>query len=380
MSNFLDNNYKFLLARIISDGSKKMDRTGTGTISIFGESITHYMRDGFPLLTTKKMAWKSVVAELLWFMRGETNIQPLLKDNCNIWTGDAYKNYLKNFVPPICPPSIDVQPSFYEPMSKEMFVKSIKEENSRGDEFAEKFGNLGPIYGKQWRQWQGWMQYKDDNGKTGFGSLWYDQLARAVHDLRTNPDSRRIMVNSWNVADLDKMVLPPCHYSFQFYTHDLSLQERVDLGVKDYGVDILDFGINSDGAEDVEEMNRIIDTYGVPKRYISLLWNQRSVDTFLGLPFNIASYGLLLELVGRMVNMVPYKLVGNLGDTHLYSNHIEQAKEQMGRTSYELPSIEIDNKIDFSDDLDKILDEIKVEDIRLVNYKSHDKIVAPLSN
>jgi thymidylate synthase len=379
MSNFLDNNYQFLLARIISDGSKKMDRTGTGTISIFGESITHYMREGFPLLTTKKMAWKSVVAELLWFMRGETNIQPLLKDNCNIWTGDAYKAYhklmhkadekLRNENP---------QKDFGIPSfdSKEEFVENIKND----DGYAKEFGNLGPIYGKQWRQWQGWMQYKDDNGKTGFGSLWYDQLARAVHDLRTNPDSRRIMVNSWNVADLDKMVLPPCHYSFQFYTHELSLQERVDLGVKDYGVDILDFGINSDGAEDEEEMNRIIDTYGVPKRYISLLSNIRSSDVFLGLPFNIASYGLLLELVGRMVNMVPYKLVANLGDTHLYSNHIEQAKEQMGRTSYVLPKIEIDNKIDFSNDLDEILDEIKVEDIRLVNYKSHDKIVAPLSN
>jgi thymidylate synthase len=380
MSNFLDNNYQFLLARIISDGSKKMDRTGTGTISIFGESITHYMRDGFPLLTTKKMAWKSVVAELLWFMRGETNIQPLLKDNCNIWTGDSYKSFCKereSIHNKIVKenPTCDFQP-WVEKISKDEFIENIKND----DEFAKKWGNLGPIYGKQWRQWQGWMQYKDDNGKTGFGSLWYDQLARAVHDLRTNPDSRRIMVNSWNVADLDKMVLPPCHYSFQFYTHELSLQERVDLGVKDYGVDILDFGINSDGAEDEEEMNRIIDTYGVPKRYISLLWNQRSVDTFLGLPFNIASYGLLLELVGRMVNMVPYKLVGNLGDTHLYSNHIEQAKEQMGRTSYELPKIEIDNKIDFSNDLDEILDEIKVEDIRLVNYKSHDKIVAPLSN
>ena len=372
MSNFLDSNYQFLLARIISDGSKKMDRTGTGTISIFGESITHYMRDGFPLLTTKKMAWKSVAAELLWFMRGETNIQPLLKDNCNIWTGDAYKNFEKWYNERS---GKEDYTGYYVP-TKEEFIRLIKTD----DEFAKKWGNLGPIYGKQWRQWQGWMQYKDDNGKTGFGSLWYDQLARAVHDLRTNPDSRRIMVNSWNVADLDKMVLPPCHYSFQFYTHELSLQERVDLGVKDYGVDILDFGINSDGAEDVEEMNRIIDTYGVPKRYISLLFNLRSSDVFLGLPFNIASYGLLLELVGRMVNMVPYKIVGNLGDTHLYSNHIEQAKEQMSRTSFELPKIEIDNKIDFSRDLDKILDEIKVEDIRLVNYKSHDKIVAPLSN
>ena len=384
--NRLDSNYNSLLSKILTEGTKKTDRTGTGTISLFGESITHYMKDGFPLLTGKKMAWKSVVAELLWFMRGETNIQPLLKDNCNIWVGDCYKVY-ENFiklqrdiekkkVEKLRAEGKRVKVALIKLLTKEEFIEEIKED----DVFAEKFGELGPIYGKQWRQWQGWMQYKDDNGKTGFGSLWYDQLARAVHDLRTNPDSRRIMVNSWNVADLDKMVLPPCHYSFQFYTHDLSLQERVDLGVKDYGVDILDFGINSDGAEDVEEMNRIIDTYGVPKRYISLLWNQRSVDTFLGLPFNIASYGLLLELVGRMVNMVPYKLVGNLGDTHLYSNHIEQAKEQMGRTSYELPSIEIDNKIDFSDDLDKILDEIKVEDIRLVNYKSHDKIVAPLSN
>ena len=151
--NNIDKQYTALLQDILDNGVEKKDRTGTGTISVFGRQIRHKMSEGFPLLTTKKMPFKTITTELLWFLRGDTNIKFLVDNDCHIWDGDAYKNYLKNFTPPVCPPNIDVQPSFYEPMSKEMFIKSIQEKGTRGDEFAKKWGELGPIYGKQWRKW-----------------------------------------------------------------------------------------------------------------------------------------------------------------------------------------------------------------------------------
>jgi thymidylate synthase len=302
--NNLDTLYQALLQDILDNGVEKKDRTGTGTLSVFGRQIRHKMSEGFPLLTTKKLHWNSIVTELLWFLRGSTNIKFLLDYDCHIWDGDAYKNYVN---------SDEVR----WPKSKEDFIKEIKTD----EEFAKKFGDLGPIYGKQWRKWQGWMQYKKDDGSNGFGSLWYDQILRLVHDLKTNPDSRRLMVSAWNIGDLDKMVLPPCHYGFQVYTRELSISERVNLFMQGKKVERF-----------LEKItNKDLDTANIPTRAISLMWNQRSVDTFLGLPFNIASYGLLLEIIAKEVNMIPDELIGNLGDVHLYSNHIEQAKEQIGR-------------------------------------------------
>jgi thymidylate synthase len=241
--------------------------------------------------------------------------------DCHIWYGDAYKNYLhkvirdKDIVRYLKSYSVDTNgvPTI-EPYSKEEFIKEIKTNN----EFAKKWGELGPIYGKQWRQWQGWMDM-DGNVK---GSLWYDQILRLVHSLKTNPDSRRLMVSAWNVGELDLMVLPPCHYGFQVYTRELDETERVVLMDKKLGITE-----NLPQYYTEDEMVK----HNIPKRAISLMWNQRSVDTFLGLPFNIASYGLLLEILAKEVNMVPDELIGNLGDTHLYLNHIEQAKEQIGR-------------------------------------------------
>jgi thymidylate synthase len=194
-------------------------------------------------------------------------------------------------------------------LSKEEFINKIKTD----DEFAKKWGDLGPIYGKQWRGWQ------DDFGPNKLPLFppnnKIDQIQNLINDLKTNPDSRRLMVSAWNVGEIDKMVLPPCHYGFQVYTRELSLEERIKT------------------FEPFVTLNthEECDNVGLPKRAISLMWNQRSVDTFLGLPFNIASYGLLLEIIAKEVNMVPDELIGNLGDTHLYSNHIEQAKEQIGR-------------------------------------------------
>lgn len=274
--NILDKQYQNLLQTILDFGVEKKDRTGTGTKSIFGYTIRHNMKEGFPALTTKKLAWKQVVSELLWFLTGQTNISFLHKHNNHIWDGDY-------------------------------------EKSRRTD------GDLGPIYGKQWRKWDG----KNER---------IDQIDDLVRELKTNPDSRRLLVSAWNVGELDQMVLPPCHYGFQVWT-------REENG----------------------------------KRYISLMWNQRSVDTFLGLPFNIASYGLLLHIIANEVNMIPDELIGNLGDTHLYLNHIEQAKEQIGRTSFDLPQLKTEAK------MDGICCNVP-DDFILEGYQYHPTIKAPLSN
>jgi thymidylate synthase len=364
--NTIDSKYQDLLEDILDNGVEKQDRTGTGTISVFGRQIRHKMSQGFPLITTKKMAWKTIVTELLWFLRGDTNIKFLLDYDCHIWDGDAYKNYLNH---------TQDEASY----TKEQFINLIKTDK----DWAKVWGDLGPIYGKQWRQWQGWMEYKKVDDTDGFGSLWYDQILRLVHSLKTEPDSRRLMVSAWNVAELDKMTLPPCHYGFQVYTRELSIDERLHLVSQKYEMfDPFDFH-----KVDHEEIDKL---YPVPKRAISLMWNQRSVDTFLGLPFNIASYALLLEIIAKEVNMIPEDLIGNLGDVHLYKNHIEQAKEQISREPYDLPKIEITERNWYQHQLVKErLGPKKFEDIilsyrpdcfELTDYKSHPKLRAPLSN
>jgi len=391
--NTIDSKYQALLEDILDNGVEKQDRTGTGTISVFGRQIRHKMSQGFPLLTTKKMAWKSIVTELLWFLRGDTNIKFLLDYDCHIWDGDAYKNYvskIEEYTSTLNVPN-DIS-EFQEVMdglgnqikssvlSKEEFIKQIKTDN----EFAKKWGDLGPIYGKQWRQWQGWMHYNDIVGKKSMGSLWYDQILEVVHSLKTNPDSRRLMVSAWNVAELDQMTLPPCHYGFQLYTRELSIEERLDLGYKTYKELFEPFDFYRVDHEEIDEL------YPVPRRALSLMWNQRSVDTFLGLPFNIASYGLLLEIIAKEVGMIPDELIGNLGDVHLYSNHIEQAKEQIGRTPYELPTIEITERNWYQHQKVKeqlgpktfrdIILSYRPDCFELIGYESHPKIKAPLSN
>ena len=303
--NRLDKDYQSLLQDILDNGVEKKDRTGTGTISVFGRQIRHKMSEGFPLLTTKKMAFKTMVTELLWFLKGDTNIKYLVENGCHIWTGDAIKNYERH--------SGKIHP--HRP-KQEYFEDLILND----DEFAKKWGELGPIYGKQWRSWRTESEYMDGVSYAYYPKI--DQIANLISELKTNPDSRRLMVNAWNVGELDQMVLPPCHYGFQIYTRELDETDRVILMDKKLGVTE-----NLPQYYTEDEMIK----HHIPKRAISLMWNQRSVDTFLGLPFNIASYGLLLSIIAKMVNMVPDELIGNLGDVHLYSNHIEQAKEQIGR-------------------------------------------------
>ena len=306
--NNIDHQYKELLEHILHFGINKEDRTNTGTKSIFGWQIRHNMKEGFPLLTTKKMAFKTMVVELLWFLRGDTNIKFLQDNNCHIWDGDYKKSGKTN-------------------------------------------GDLGPIYGKQWRDWGGKDEVKltdekDENGYLKFSTTHIpgiDQIANLIEELKTNPDSRRLMVSAWNVSDLNQMSLPPCHYGFQLYTRKTTREEKI---------------VN-------------------PGKYraVSLMWNQRSVDTFLGLPFNIASYALLLKMIAREVDMVPDELIGNLGDCHLYNNHIEQAKEQITRTPYELPEVLMRKACSILGERD-----YTIEDITLINYEYHPAIKAPLSN
>lgn len=369
--NTIDKKYQDLLQDILDNGVEKSDRTGTGTISVFGRQIRHNMKQGFPLLTTKKMAWNVMVVELLWFLRGDTNIKFLLDYNCHIWDGDAYKNYsTQNFGKTI--------------HTKEQFIERIKTD----DEFAKQWGELGPIYGKQWRKWDTSITVDQvvevsDNGKYELEYNSIDQISNLINDLIKNPDSRRLMVNAWNVGELDQMVLPPCHYGFQVYTRELSEEERYNWYTQKYNK-------NLSRSSNQYDMADILNTNNCPTRAISLMWNQRSVDTLLGLPFNIASYALLLEIIAREVNMVPDELVGNLGDVHLYSNHIEQAKEQIGREPYDLPKVEITERNWYQHQLvkerlgeksfsDKILS-YRPDCFELIGYESHPKIKAPLSN
>jgi thymidylate synthase len=358
--NNIDRQYKELLDHILHFGVDKKDRTGTGTKSIFGWQIRHNMKEGFPLLTTKKMAFKSMVTELLWFLKGDTNIKFLVDNDCHIWDGDAWANYSKQVIAN----NLHLIPAIGLPKTKEEFINKIKTD----DEFAKVWGELGPIYGKQWREWE---IYNNDDGPP-----WrdVDQIANLISELKTNPDSRRLMVNAWNVAKLDQMVLPPCHYGFQVYTRELDETERVKLMDKHLGLTEKDKLPQYYTVEELKNNN-------IPTRAISLMWNQRSVDTFLGLPFNIASYGLLLEIIAKIVNMIPEDLIGNLGDVHLYNNHIEQAKEQLTRIPYELPKLKF-NPIFLASLEHKGLDEAINGQINfeVENYQSHPAIKAPLSN
>jgi thymidylate synthase len=401
--NNLDKQYLALVQDIIDNGHTKSDRTGTGTISVFGRQIRHKMSDGFPLLTTKKLHWKSIVSELIWFLRGDTNIKYLLDNDVHIWDGDCYNFYLKGGdIKWLKETEIDTPLGKIKipiPFSKKEFIEKIKTD----DEFAKKWGDLGKIYGAQWRSW-GEYEYKGATRTTTETSdiidvEWkqpIDQIANLIKELKINPDSRRLIVTAWNPADLDSVVLPPCHNLFQVYTRELSQRERKQLLWKV----CREKNIPADSKE-LEDFwgryNEIMSKYNIPNRAISLMWNQRSVDTGLGLPFNIASYGLLLEIIAKAVNMVPDELIGNLGDVHLYSNHVEPIKEQF-RKPFPLPTLSINTEFwptesgecgvgpisalsvfnSFSDDnFCKCLLE---DDIQLVNYQSHPTIKLPLSN
>lgn len=292
--NRLDERYRALLAEVLHNGIEKEDRTGTGTLSRFGMTIRHRMEDGFPVLTTKKIPLKTVATELKWFLKGRTDLRYLLENNCHIWTGDAYKVYERVH-------HWDLEDPEYD-------IKEFEEQILKDNDFSRLWGNLGFIYGKQWRDWDG-----------------NDQIRDLVNNLKNEPNSRRHIVSAWNVQDLIYMKLPPCHYAFQCY---------------------------------------------VANGKLSLMWQQRSADLFLGVPFNISSYGMLLLLLCKETGYEPGELIGNFGDIHLYKNHIEQAKEQINRKPYALPKLEMLNVDLNQGEFNFVLE----------NYNFHPAIKAPLSN
>jgi thymidylate synthase len=379
--NKLDQQYQTLLQTILDFGVEKKDRTGTGTKSIFGYTIRHNMKDGFPLLTTKKMAWKTMVTELLWFLRGDTNIKYLVDNNCHIWDGDAYKNYVNKtkFPGGDTVPKIEFMYHDSAILTQEEFINKIKTD----DEFAKKYGELGKIYGKQWRSWEGkgdyrlpdkvsdWVYTESGLPITKYQPKHIDQIANLISELKTNPDSRRLIVSAWNVSDVESgsMVLPPCHYGFQVYTRELSLEERKVIAKK--VLPILNTFLGNQSEEGwIEQCEKL----NIPTRAISLMWVQRSVDSALGWPYNVSSYSLLLMMLAKQVNMVPDEVICSLGDCHIYLNQIDGVKEQLTREPYPLPTVKI------SDRVVNDISEYTLDDIILENYQSHPTIKMPLSN
>jgi len=298
-------NYLSLLGHILAEGTVKNDRTGTGTRSVFGYQMRFDLRKGFPILTTKKVHWKSIVHELIWFIRGDTNLRYLVQNGVRIWNEWPFQYYLQQNG------MADSLPKHSPEWKAEMktFVQRIIDDAG----FAEKWGELGPVYGRQWRNFNG-----------------VDQLVGVIESIKNNPDSRRHIVTAWNPADIPEMAkagLPPCHTMFQFY---------------------------------------------VAEGRLSCQLYQRSADTFLGVPFNIASYALLIHLVARECGLEVGDFVHTLGDAHLYSNHLEQTREQLSRTPGKLPTLRI------SDTAPGIF-EIGFDDIELVGYDPQPGIRAPIA-
>lgn len=323
----IDQSYKDLLKSIVSEGNKKSDRTGTGTISLFGYQLHHHMKDGFPILTSKNVYWKGVVGELLWFLKGETNIKYLVENKINIWNGDAYKRYITWYDNYKHPSQLEIVPSTYVDLYNlgRLSPKEFADRIVSDEVFTNHFGDMGPIYGFQWRN----SSYK------------IDQIKNLIKDLQDNPDSRRLIVNSWNPEYISSMVLPPCHYSFQCNTRLLE-----------------------DG-----------------RRELSLMFNMRSWDVFLGGPFNLASYGLLLLILCKLTNMVPGKLVASSADTHLYLNHMDAVEEFLEtEESEQTPNVEFSDRVDFQNGIDGFLKTCEISDVILTNYFPTKTIKAPLSN
>ncbi len=298
MKQYLD-----LLARIKNEGVVKSDRTGTGTKSVFGHQMRFDLSQGFPLLTTKKVFLKGIIHELLWFLNGDTNIKYLVDNGVHIWDNDAYRYYNE-----LC-----VKEGVL-PVAMEEFLRAAQEGLESPIE-GYKFGDLNHVYGYQWRSWP------RPNGEA------IDQIQQTVDLICKNPDSRRIIVSAWNVADVEKMALPPCHTLFQFYVADGKL---------------------------------------------SCMLYQRSADTFLGVPFNIASYALLTMMMAQVCGLEPGEFVHTLGDTHLYLNHMEQVEEQLSRTPRALPKMKINPNV-------KSIFDFKFEDFELTDYDPYPTIKAPMS-
>ncbi len=295
--------YLDLMKNILENGEKQIDRTGVGTLSIFGANMRFDLSDGtFPLLTTKRVYWKTAVKEMLWFFTGQTNIQSLLRENVKIWTDWPLDKYRK---------------ATGEMISQEDFEKKILED----DEFAMKWGDLGPVYGKQWRKWL------DAEGKE------HDQIANVINTLKNNPQSRRIIFHAWNVGEIENMALPPCHMVYQFRTKSIKGSNKLAL-------DIILF--------------------------------QRSGDTLIGIPFNLCGAATILTTIARQADMLPGELIWMGGDTHIYLNHLDAVRTQLSREPRPFPKLELVDR-------GQSIDEYKIEDFRVIGYDPHPPIEAPVA-
>jgi thymidylate synthase len=360
MTNNLDTQYQELLRTVLRDGTKKADRTGVGTISKFGHTMRFDMSEGFPLLTTKKIFTKAMLHELLWFVRGGDNIKYLVDNGVRIWNEWPHRNY--NTANP------DEQLTMAE------FVEAIKADE---DGFAAKWGDLGPVYGKQWIDWKGYKEGIQYGIRKSYTSTITDtepgvnQLDQVIDLLKNNPDSRRIMVSAWNPSDLAKQLLPPCHYAWQVWSRELTSIEREDHYAKLNNYDEIErLGMHPNHTD--EDVHIKMDELNVPKRALSLMFQMRSVDCFLGMPFDIASYAGLLTMIAHCTDMVPDELLVNSGDTHIYLNHLEQVDEQLKRTHFELPTLTFNPET-------KNIYEIKYEDFIINNYQCHPSIKADVA-
>lgn len=401
-TNQVDEQYHNLLSDILNNGSVVRDeRTGVGTKAVFGRTLRFNMRHGLPVITTKKMYFKGIITELLWFLGNHLkdeyyqnlpvdNIRYMLDNDVNIWVGDCYKAYLNfcetevnenNFNDVLfCDLSLEPN-SPYRPLTQDEFIQCIK----CNDNFALKFGNIGPGYGWQWNNFNGdyksyiqdfWNQKFYNNKIGSYGGI--NQIEQVIEKLKTNPHDRRLIVSAWNPSAVDDTVLPPCHYGFSLYARELSFEERENYAATKFGLGTFEFLLKYDFKDTInvqtkEEYTSFLDEMKVPKYALSLMERQRSVDTFLGLPFNITSYAILLELIAREVNMVPDELIMSLENTHIYLNHIDAVKEQLSRESiYKLPKLKInsDNRMNY----------LTISDFEIEGYQSHGKIKADLNN
>lgn len=372
--------YHGLLREVLATGAVKNDRTGTGTTSIFGPQMRFDLRDGFPLVTTKKVHLRSIIHELLWFLNGDTNIKYLNDNNVTIW--DEWARDETRSVP--CVYTVEERAAILRQRSS-IDGKTTDWYNEweaallEGDDDEEKMavldsqnvpregfrdittsGELGPVYGKQWRDW------------VGPDGAHHDQITTVIKQLREDPDNRRIIVSAWNVGELGKMALAPCHAFYQFYTRELSVDERLNWMEDNCPEKFKGIRFSNDIINNDTLIHAVMDSEGVPARILSCQLYQRSADMFLGVPFNIASYALLIHMVAQQVNMVPGEFVWTGGDTHIYSNHMEQVKEQLTRDPRPLPSLKILRKPD------SIFD-YKFEDFELTGYDPHPAIKAPVA-
>ena len=370
----VDFKYFELLRDILDNGVAKDTRNGR-VRSVFGRVIKHDMSTGFPAITTKKLA----VTELLWFLSGSTDIRWLRERGCYIWDGDCYQRYL-NSVSALEEPTVNLLAGDRDlnktvPLTKDEFFDLF----DKSPNWADVWADLGPIYGKQWRSWKQGTTRQEKIVNPGIYTKEVDQIQSLIHNLKHDPDSRRLMVSAWNPTELDDAVLPPCHFGFQVYTRKLTAFERENHyarinGLSDEDRHALNYGFG-DG-----EVHVWADDLGLPSRAISLMWNQRSADVPLGLPFNVASYGLLLEILGRMVNMMPEKLIGNVGDAHIYENQVDGVNEQLNRFAHVSPALEISESVIFNGDIDDFLGSCSVDDFKLKDYRHGGVIRFPLSN